>query len=340
MGPLVRGAIIVLGLVFMLAGLATVMLARDSAGAGLWTVAVGAFLVVVPLLERQRYRSEAAEKDRGRRVPGAAKPPAICSNLASVRPPRSSSTPRPAIGCGSSWTRRPGSGATSPRADGGAGTTGDSFGPEEVELKLTVLDPAAIRELVLDPAAGLPGVVPLGPARSLDVEDRYLDTAGGTLRAAGLVARIRTSPGGRRLTVKSLVRRGAGAVHRRLELEGDAGAGDDPRVWPPSDARDRLLDTVGGDPLTALATLRQRRLQRDFAVGSSVVELSLDDVGVAAQDGRTDRWTELECELRSGDEADLAVLGAILAGRPGLEPATTSKLDRALATDGNPFTER
>jgi inorganic triphosphatase YgiF len=156
----------------------------------------------------------------------------------------------------------------------------------------------------------------------------------------GLAARIRTSPGGRRLTLKSLARRGAGAVYRRLELEGGAGAGDDPRVWPPSDARDRLLDTVGGDPLTALATLRQRRLQRDVAVGSSVVELSLDEVEVAAQDGRTDRWTELECELRSGDEADLAVLGAILAGRPGLEPATTSKLDRALATDRNPFTER
>ena len=70
MGPLVRGAIVVLGLIFMLAGLATVMLARDSAGAGLWTVAVGAFLVVVPLLERQRYRSEAAEKDRGTPGPG------------------------------------------------------------------------------------------------------------------------------------------------------------------------------------------------------------------------------------------------------------------------------
>lgn len=97
---------------------------------------------------------------------------------------------------------------------------------------------------------------------------------------------------------------------------------------------------MGGDPLTALATLRQMRLQRDVAVGSSVVELSLDEVEVAAQDGRTDRWTELECELRSGHEADLAVLGAALAGRPDLEPARTSKLDRALATDRNPFTER
>jgi inorganic triphosphatase YgiF len=156
----------------------------------------------------------------------------------------------------------------------------------------------------------------------------------------GLAARIRTSSGGRRLTLKSLARRGAGAVHRRLELEGDAGAGDDPHVWPPSDARDRLLDEMGGDPLTALATIRQLRLQRDVAVGSSVVELSLDEVQVAAQDGRLHRWTELECELRSGDEADLAVLGAVLVGRPGLEPARTSKLDRALAADRNQFTER
>jgi len=212
-------------------------------------------------------------------------------------------------------------------------------GPQEVELKLTVLDPGAIRELVLDPAAGLPGVIPLGPARSVETRDRYVDTASGTLRATGLAARIRTSPDGRRLTVKSLARRGAGAVHRRLELEGDAGDGDDPRGWPPSDARDRLLVVIGADALATVATLRQRRFQRDVAIGSSVVELSLDEVEVAAPDGRTDRWTEFECELRSGDEADLTALGAVLGSRSDLEPATTSKLDRALAAEDS-FTER
>ena len=212
-------------------------------------------------------------------------------------------------------------------------------GPQEVELKLTVLDATAIRALVLDPATWLPGVAPLGPARSIEIEDRYVDTAGGTLRAAGLAARIRISPDGRRLTVKSLARRGMGAIHRRLELEGDAGDGDDPRSWPPSDASDRLLVIIGTEALATVATLRQLRLQRDVAIGSSVVELSLDEIEVSAPDGRTNRWTEFECELRSGDEADLTAIGAVLGGRSDLEPATTSKLDRALAA-GDSFTER
>src|SRR3990172_10722473 len=150
-------------------------------------------------------------------------------------------------------------------------------GPQEVELKLTVLDATAIRALVLDPVAWLPGVTPLGPARSVEIEDRYVDTASGTLRAAGLAARIRIAPDGRRLTVKSLTRRGVGAIHRRLEVEGDAGDGDDPRGWPPSAARDRLLVVIGTDALAPVATLRQLRLQRDVAVGSSTVELSLDE---------------------------------------------------------------
>ena len=204
-------------------------------------------------------------------------------------------------------------------------------GPQEVELKLTVIDAGAIRELILDPVAGLPGVTPVGSARSIEIEDRYVDTAGGTLRAAGLAARIRTSPDARRLTVKSLARRGMGAIHRRLELEGDAGDGDDPRSWPPSDASDRLLVIIGTEALATVATLRQLRLQRDVAIGSSVVELSLDEIEVAGATGGHDGWVELEAELRSGSEKDLAALGAELLRRADLAPATTSKLRRALA---------
>jgi hypothetical protein len=70
MGPLIRGAIVVFGVLTMLAGLASIVAVPDVGVAGLWTVAVGAFLVVVPLLERQRYRSEAAEKAREAPGPG------------------------------------------------------------------------------------------------------------------------------------------------------------------------------------------------------------------------------------------------------------------------------
>ena len=212
---------------------------------------------------------------------------------------------------------------------------------EEVELKLVVLDPVAIRALVLDPAAWIAGAIPRGPARTVEVEDRYLDTSGGALRSVGLVARVRTVTGVRRLHLKSLARRGSGAVHRRLELEGSAGEDDDPRGWPPSTARDRLLGEIGAHPLVTLATLYQRRFQRDVTVGTSVIELSLDEVEVSGHHGNQRAvWTELECELRTGGEADLEALGEALASRRDLEPATTSKLERALDVTRDPFTDR
>jgi inorganic triphosphatase YgiF len=170
----------------------------------------------------------------------------------------------------------------------------------------------------------------------MEVQDRYLDSRQADLRAAGLVARIRTGAGAPRLTVKSIARRGEGAVHRRLELEGETGAGDgdDPHEWPVSAARARVLAAIGSDVLVPVATLRQRRLQRDLAIGATVIELSLDEVEVAAAGGGTDAWVELEAELRAGSDDDLAALGRLLLRRPDLEPSKSSKLDRAMAAAG------
>jgi hypothetical protein len=54
----VRGLIIAFGALGMLGGLALVLTGEP---AGLWLMATGAFFVVVPLIERGRYRSEASE---------------------------------------------------------------------------------------------------------------------------------------------------------------------------------------------------------------------------------------------------------------------------------------
>jgi len=70
MGALVRAAIVVFGLLTMLAGLLMILFLPIVGAAGLWSVGVGAFMVIVPLIERQRYRSEAAEKDRHAPGPG------------------------------------------------------------------------------------------------------------------------------------------------------------------------------------------------------------------------------------------------------------------------------
>lgn len=70
MAPIVRGIIVVLGLLQLFAGLAVVVGGGVDAAGGLWLMAVGGFFVIVPFLERNRYRSEATERSQARVGPG------------------------------------------------------------------------------------------------------------------------------------------------------------------------------------------------------------------------------------------------------------------------------
>jgi hypothetical protein len=70
MAPIVRGTIVVLGLLQLLAGLVIVTGGTADAGGGLWVMAIGGFFVIVPFLERSRYRSEASEHGQSRVGPG------------------------------------------------------------------------------------------------------------------------------------------------------------------------------------------------------------------------------------------------------------------------------
>jgi inorganic triphosphatase YgiF len=90
------------------------------------------------------------------------------------------------------------------------------------------------------------------------------------------------------------------------------------------------MEAIADAPLETLVVIRQRRLQRDVGAGSSLVELSLDEVEVVGA-AAAEPWVELEAELRAGSEADLAAIGGLLLARRDLLPATSSKLDRALA---------
>lgn len=201
--------------------------------------------------------------------------------------------------------------------------------PEEIELKFDVLDTASAKRLVEADALG--GLQAIGPSRVVFMEDTYVDTATGRIRAARWAARFRRIDGTTSVTVKGVARRGAGATHRRPELEGQADPSLPPAAWAPSAARDRLIEIVGEEPLGPLVTIEQRRRQRDFANEQVAVEVSLDRV-VTRADGRVaDRSNVLEIELKSGDSAELAQLGAALAQRAFLVEATTSKLARAEA---------
>jgi hypothetical protein len=67
---LLRGLIFGAGAIFTLAGFGVISLGGGGAVAGLWLVATGGVLLVAGLLERNRYRSEAAERAMEASGPG------------------------------------------------------------------------------------------------------------------------------------------------------------------------------------------------------------------------------------------------------------------------------
>ena len=199
----------------------------------------------------------------------------------------------------------------------------------EVELKYRVRDAEAAARLGALRTLGALRVA--GRPRQIQVEDRYLDTANGELARAGYAVRLRRGPRMTILSVKAS-NAAASALHRREELEGPADLSLDPHAWPPSAARSLVLEHAGEAPLIEIVTIRQLRRARTFTGDALDAELSVDDVEVVAGGRMIERFIELEVELKAGDEAGLADLAVILGADPALEPVTTSKLERALAT--------
>jgi hypothetical protein len=71
----VRGALVIVGLLAMLGGLAIIVALPGVTGlAGLQLVGFGAFLVVIVAIERSRYRSDAAERTNASPGPGGGEP--------------------------------------------------------------------------------------------------------------------------------------------------------------------------------------------------------------------------------------------------------------------------
>lgn len=210
--------------------------------------------------------------------------------------------------------------------------------PAEVEAKLRAAGAGVLAALAEAPTLG---DADLGPARTFDELDIYLDTADGRLAAARWACRLRDRGDGPYVSLKgpaAVVT--AGGVHRRPEHEGPATASFDPSTWPPSEARDLLIALTGGAPLVERVRLLQRRTERAVTVRDRHVgTLSLDEVRV----GRGEEVFEgtlhvVELELASDDDASVAALdrlAAALAASPGLEPDPTPKLAHALAALGD-----
>jgi inorganic triphosphatase YgiF len=206
----------------------------------------------------------------------------------------------------------------------------------EVELKYLASGAEILERLAAEPRIG---PAELEPPRTVTEVDRYLDTRDGRLGAARWACRLRVREGSIRISLKGPPEAGgAGALHRRPELEGPAGDGLDPSAWPPGDARSLLDALRGGEPLIERLRLRQARTERRVVVGGEAIgTLSLDVVDVEAEgrDGGNLFVVELELDGEGPDaESVLERLRPALEATPGLVPDDRTKLERALGILG------
>jgi inorganic triphosphatase YgiF len=206
----------------------------------------------------------------------------------------------------------------------------------ESELKFQAETDADLQALA---TPGRLGPATLGPARTVEEVDRYLDTAGHDLGRARWAARLRTRDGVTRISLKGPPQHAEGAtLHERPELEGPVGEGIDPAAWPPSPASELLLDLSGGAPLSERLQLVQQRTEREVLLdGRRVGLLSLDRVRVERAGSEVGILRVVELELAPealGEGVDPELLERALTARPGLAPDRLSKLERALALIG------
>jgi triphosphatase len=202
-------------------------------------------------------------------------------------------------------------GPTAPRPDG----------HDEFELKL--LAPAGALNLLRDAPVIARYACDGGVARRL--EAIYYDTADYTLRRHGLSLRVRRSG---RQYVQTLKR---APVHGRPFVRGEWEATVDGAVPDlaslPVSAIGTPLDTLDADTLDAVFVTKVRRRSQRLELPGAVVEIAFDEGSIEAGE-RSERLTEVELELKTGDASVLYDLGMQLLEIAPLRIGTQSKSDR------------
>ena len=74
---LIRAAMLAVGALMLVAGVATLSVGAGLAPASLWLIVSGGVLMIVAVLERRRYRSEAAERSKDPIGPGGGETEAV-----------------------------------------------------------------------------------------------------------------------------------------------------------------------------------------------------------------------------------------------------------------------
>ena len=205
-------------------------------------------------------------------------------------------------------------------------------GPQiESELKLIADGEAPLRTLATRPTLGASR---LGPPRTVEELDRYLDTADLRLASQGWACRLRTREGSTLVSLKGPARHETSELlHRRPELNGPATPAPNPAGWPPSEARAALEAMSGGEPLVERCALMQTRtersvLMRDRRLGT----LSLDRVRVvsAGVELGTLHIVELELDPAVDRDPNAGLLARELVRIDGLRPDPLTKVQHAL----------
>lgn len=204
--------------------------------------------------------------------------------------------------------------------------------PIEVEAKFRADNAEPLVELATRPRLGRAA---LGEPRTVDEEDRYLDTDDGRLAAARWACRLRTREGTTRISLKGPPSKPIeGWQHRRPELEGPASASVGPEGWPASPALELLVSLSAGCPLVERLRLEQGRTERSVSLddGSSIGTLTMDRVRMRAGDVDLGELfvVELELDAIGHGEAELNDLAAALESIDGLVAEPRSKLEHAL----------
>jgi CHAD domain-containing protein len=197
----------------------------------------------------------------------------------------------------------------------------------EVEVKYRLRTTGAGDRYLVAPELG--PFVPAGPVRTVQIEDRYMDTADWALSRAGYAARMRRTTRGTTIGLKGQAA-ADGRLVRREEIEGPADPDTPPTEWPDSPARTVILELCGDAPLAELLTIRQSRHLRRLESPETKAELSVDEVEALAGDSSLARFDELEIELESGPEEPLHAVCDILDRDEDLRHSSRSKLERAI----------
>ena len=213
--------------------------------------------------------------------------------------------------------------------------------PREIELKYLVRDVEALRSWLAHDWGGALDGVRGSDDRTVEVEDRYLDTAYGALEHAGFGARLRSEDGGPfRLNVKSASRERPGedgvssgsssmALSQRVEVEGPADERLDPDAWPPSAAQELVNEVRNKARLRTLFTINQRRERRNMELEDGPVQVTLDWVAVFRGARPLASFSVLEVEARSRSSVGLHRLAALIEATGYVTPEPRSKEDIA-----------